>query len=131
PHFVLFGKIDRLDRRADGALEVVDYKSGRLSVTEDEVRDSLALRIYQLLVARQHPGTPVYTGILCLRSGKAASVLRLADELAEVEREVADVVRTLLADEVMAPTPGPQCRDCPYPRICPAGLKWLLTNGAS
>src|SRR4051812_28405126 len=29
--FVLFGKVDRLDRRPDGALEVVDYKSGRRS----------------------------------------------------------------------------------------------------
>src|SRR5262249_3316950 len=67
--FVLFGKIDRLDRCRDGSLEVVDYKTGRLSVTEEEVRDSLAIRIYQLLIAREHPGVPVYAGIYCLRTG--------------------------------------------------------------
>jgi RecB family exonuclease len=123
--FVLFGKVDRLDRRPDGALEVVDYKSGRLSVTEDEVRESLALKIYQLLVARQHPGTPVYTGILCLRSGQSASVLRTDEELDEAEREISAVVRRILRDEEMPPLPGEQCRDCVYPRICPPGRSYL------
>src|SRR5215212_11947353 len=56
PGFALFGKIDRLDRLADGELQVIDYKSGRLTVTEEEVRASPALAIYQLLVARNYPG---------------------------------------------------------------------------
>jgi putative RecB family exonuclease len=126
--FVLFGKIDRLDRRADGALEVVDYKSGRLTVTEAEVRENLALMIYQLLVAREHPGVPVYTGIWCLRTGERARVLRSPEELDAAEGEVVEVVHRLLEDAALEPTPGPQCRGCPYPRICPPGRRWLATH---
>src|SRR4051794_20300905 len=70
--FVLFGKVDRLDRRPDGSLDVIDYKSGRLTVCEEDVRSSLALGIYQLLVAREKPEVPVHASILCLRSGEIA-----------------------------------------------------------
>jgi len=126
--FVLFGKIDRLDRREDGALEVVDYKSGRRTVTEDEVRSSLALTIYQLLIARTNPGVEVYAGILCLRSSEHASILRTEAELAEAEQEIIRIVRTILADPVKAALPGPQCRSCQYPRICPPGRQWLREN---
>jgi RecB family exonuclease len=126
--FVLFGKVDRLDRRPDGALEVVDYKSGRLTVTEEEVRGSLTLAIYQLLVARANPGTPVYTGIFCVRSCQSAAVLRTAEELDAVEREVTEVVRRILRDEEKRALPGRQCRDCAYPRVCPPGRQWLREN---
>jgi putative RecB family exonuclease len=127
--FVLFGKVDRLDRLPDGALEVIDYKSGRRSVTEDEVRESLAMGIYQLLVARENPGTPVRAAILALRTGERASILRTPEELDELERGVREVVHRILADEEMAAIPGNQCRDCVYPRVCPAGRRWLSGIG--
>jgi RecB family exonuclease len=123
--FVLFGKIDRLDRRPDGSLEVVDYKSGRLTVSEEEVRNSLALVIYQLLVARNHPGVEVYAGILCLRTSVYASVHRTAAELDAAEAEIIETVRTILDDSIKAALPGRQCRGCQYPRICPPGRRWL------
>jgi RecB family exonuclease len=126
--FILFGKVDRLDRRPDGSLEVVDYKSGRLTVSEEEVRDSLALAIYQLLVAREYPGTPVHTGIFCVRTCESATVLRTPEELDELEREVSDIVRRILRDEELRALPGPQCRDCVYPRVCPPGRQWLRAN---
>ena len=39
--FVLIGRVDRLDQYPDGTLEIVDYKSGRLNVTEDDVKSDL------------------------------------------------------------------------------------------
>lgn len=129
--FVLFGKIDRLDRRPDGALEVVDYKSGRWEITEAEVRESLPMRVYQLVVARQHPGVPVYSTIVALRSGAIASTLRTASELDDVEREVSETVRAILRDERMLAVPGEQCRDCVYPRVCPPGRNWLRAHPAN
>jgi RecB family exonuclease len=123
--FVLFGKVDRLDRRPDGSLEVIDYKSGRLTVCEEDVRASLALGIYQLLVSRESPDVPVHASILCLRSGEIASTLRGEEELNALEDEVTEIVRTILADGGMAPVPGDQCRGCVYPSVCPAGRRWL------
>lgn len=126
--FVLFGKIDRLDRRPDGALEVIDYKSGRRVYAEDDVRGSLAMTVYQLLVAREHPGVPVYTGIISLRTGDRTFVLRTAEELDAAERDIAALVAEITADTVKAPTPGEQCRTCPYPSACPEGRDWLQRN---
>jgi DNA helicase-2/ATP-dependent DNA helicase PcrA len=120
PGFALFGKIDRLDRLADGELQVIDYKSGRLTVTEEEVRASPALAIYQLLVARRYPGASVSAAILCLRSGEIASVRRSPAELEGVETDVSALVATILAEESFAPTPGPHCKTCSFFRICPA-----------
>jgi RecB family exonuclease len=34
PAFTIFGKIDRLDRLTGGELQVIDYKSGRMTITE-------------------------------------------------------------------------------------------------
>ncbi|MBP2707639.1 PD-(D/E)XK nuclease family protein [Microbispora sp. RL4-1S] len=45
------GRIDRLDRRGD-ELVVVDYKTGRRPLTEDDVRSSLALAIYAIAASR-------------------------------------------------------------------------------
>lgn len=126
--FVLFGKIDRLDRRPDGALEVIDYKSGRRVWSEGDVRASLAMTVYQLLVARENPGVPVWTGVLNLRTGDRAFVLRSPEELDAAEADVRDLARAILTDATKPPLPGAQCRRCPYPKVCPAGLAWLRAN---
>jgi RecB family exonuclease len=120
PDYVLFGKVDRLDRLASGELEVVDYKSGRLEVNEEDVRASLALALYQLVVARHHPETPVRAAIYCLRSGNTASILRGEAELAEIEEGFRITTTRILEETEYAPTPGPHCGECPFHRICPA-----------
>ena len=58
---------------ADGALEIVDYKSGRLGMTEEDVKGALAMSIYQLLVKRTHPDRRVFATIHALRGGVTAS----------------------------------------------------------
>lgn len=126
--FVLFGKVDRLDRRPDGALEVIDYKSGWRTYGEGDVRASLAMTVYQVIVAREHPGVAVYTGILNLRTGDGAFVLRSDEELDAAEREITEQVGVILADAVKAATPGEQCRGCPYPSVCREGRAWLLAH---
>ncbi|MFD1543635.1 RecB family exonuclease [Nonomuraea guangzhouensis] len=45
------GRIDRLDRRGD-ELVVVDYKTGRRPLSQDDARSSLALAIYAIAASR-------------------------------------------------------------------------------
>ncbi|MBI3910075.1 MAG: PD-(D/E)XK nuclease family protein [Armatimonadetes bacterium] len=128
PEFVLFGKIDRLDRLPTGELEVVDYKSGRLAVSEEEVRTSLPLAVYQLLAARTYPSCPVRVAIYCLRTGESASVLRSPQELEAVEAGVCRTALTVLEDDEKEPTPGPACAACPFTRLCPEGRRYLADH---
>lgn len=123
--FVLFGRVDRIDRRPDGGLEVIDYKSGRLTTSEDEVRGSLAMAVYQLLLSRENPGVDVYTKIICLRTGDSAAVLRSREELSLVELEVIELVQQIEADSTKKAAPGEACRRCDFSRVCRAGGHWL------
>lgn len=118
--YILTGKIDRLDRLPGGELEIIDYKSGRREVTEEEVRASLAMAVYQLIVARQRPNTPVLATILCLPTGASATVRRTPEELEGIEREIGAVAARILAETTYAATPGPHCAGCAFQRICPA-----------
>ena len=54
--FVLIGRIDRLDEREDGSLDIVDYKSGRSSVSSEDIATDLAMGCYQLLFRHHYPG---------------------------------------------------------------------------
>lgn len=45
------GRVDRIDRRGD-ELVIVDYKTGRRPLTEDDARSSLALAIYAVASSR-------------------------------------------------------------------------------
>ena len=51
----LSGRVDRIDLRPDGDAEqvvIVDYKTGRRSLTEDDVKSSLALAVYVVAARR-------------------------------------------------------------------------------
>ncbi|MES2464285.1 MAG: PD-(D/E)XK nuclease family protein [Armatimonadota bacterium] len=82
PDVALSGRIDRVDEHHDGALEIVDFKSGRETVSEEDVAGSLALQIYQLLLKRKYPDRRVFATLVALRTGSQAS-----HELVEAEQE--------------------------------------------
>jgi putative RecB family exonuclease len=118
--YSLTGRIDRIDRRADGLLEVVDYKSGSYLPDAEELAEDLAIAIYQLLVARAFESPAVLGTIYNLKLNQGISLLRDEPALAQVADEVDQVFHTLSADTTYIPTPGPACRHCDYARYCPA-----------
>jgi RecB family exonuclease len=130
PRYILTGKLDRLDRLPEGGLEIMDYKSGRHTVSEDEVRGSLAMAVYQLIVSRLYPGVPVLATLLCLPTGERASVQRSAPELDELEQEIHAIAQRILDETAYAPTPGPRCEWCAFRRICPAAWSPEQTTDA-
>ncbi len=86
--FVLMGRLDRVDEHEDGTLEVIDYKSGREAVSEDEVKNDLAMAIYQLLVRDKFPERPVCASIIALRSGAKATATLSDEEAEELKRDL-------------------------------------------
>jgi len=119
--FVLIGRIDRLDARPDGALEIIDYKTGRESVTEAEVAFDLAMGIYQLLVKHKHPDRRVIATIHCLRTGLSASTELQPEALAELERFVREAASKLLAiteDMEIPPVRKDVCDGCQFFTLC-------------
>ncbi|HEV2471987.1 MAG TPA: PD-(D/E)XK nuclease family protein, partial [Chthonomonadales bacterium] len=76
--FVLAGRVDRIDRHPDGLLEIIDYKSGRMEVTPEEIAADLAMSCYQLILRRLFPAQQVTATIYCLRNG-ATATYRMSD----------------------------------------------------
>ncbi len=130
PALALSGRVDRLDDR-DGALVVVDYKTGRRPLSVADVRGSLALALYAVVATRtfRRPCdrvelhhiptgevhawqyTPESIERAVARSEQIAAEIRSATELAAGDPET----------DAFAPRPGPGCGWCSLRAHCPAG----------
>ena len=125
--FILAGRLDRLDEHPDGALEIIDYKSGRLSATEEEVRNDLAMSIYQFIVRRLNPGRRVFGSIYCLAGGVKASAELSEEELSEVDEGTRRVASAIIGAEEYRPRRWEGCEECDFYRIC-AKQPWFRSE---
>ena len=120
--FVLTGRIDRIDEHLDdGALEIVDYKSGRLGVTQEDVKSALAMSVYQLLAKRNNPDRRVYATIHALRGGVTASAAYSEDEMRTLEEDLRGLGLEILEKdfEAVRPIPLPDvCPHCDFLSLC-------------
>lgn len=121
--FVLTGRVDRIVLYPDtNELEIVDYKSGRETVTSDDVRNALAMSTYQLLVRRTWPEyNNVVATIYALRGNTSASVSLSDDELLTLESTVSNIGNEIISTEFqdLRPTFMPEmCPACDFYRVC-------------
>lgn len=126
------GRVDRVDDRGD-ELVVVDYKTGRTALTEDDARGSLALALYAIACARTFRKRCTKVELHHLPTGKVvawehteetrARHLRRAEAIA---REASSAQQALAeGDEegdLFPPRPGSLCGWCDFARHCPEGL---------
>jgi putative RecB family exonuclease len=118
--FVLIGRIDRVDEGEDGSLEIVDYKTGRSTIDEAEVRDDLAMCCYQLLLKKKYPDREVKATILAVRTGESASYSLSSDELDEFEASLLQLGNQIIFDEYedKFPSGKPLCLRCDFLPLC-------------
>jgi putative RecB family exonuclease len=136
---VLSGRIDRLDERrgqgGDRELAVVDYKTGRRPLTQDDARTSLPLALYALAAGRMfhavcrrvelhHLPTASTLGWEHSDEGIARQVGRaesIAAECADADERFRGGLAAAEVDGVFPPRPGPACGWCDYRQLCPEG----------
>jgi len=118
--FVLIGRLDRVDQYDDGTLEVVDYKSGRDDVTEENVAADIAMCCYQLLLRKKYPLLPVRARILALRSSQSATHAMSDLEFEEFERDIALLARMILSENFYErkAVRKPICGHCDFLPAC-------------
>jgi putative RecB family exonuclease len=120
PDIALSGRIDRVDEHHDGSLEIVDYKSGITSVTEEDVAKSLAMSIYQLLLKNQMPDRKVFATLVALRTGQRASwelTTEQRDDLKADALETAEELRNKDWENVL-PVVNDHCPYCDFLPYC-------------
>lgn len=138
--FVVEGRIDRLDGDvhdpSGNAVIVIDYKTGTLIPSEDDVRGSSALAMYAIMVNRALGRPCTEVALHHIPSGEVITWEHTSESLArQVERMgaiAADIRRAEdtwesiehdqdALDGIFPPRPGPLCGFCDFWDACAVG----------
>jgi RecB family exonuclease len=125
------GRLDRLDDR-DGELVVVDYKTGRAKLTDDDARTSLPMALYAVAAAGmfRRPCTRVElhhlpTGEVLAHEHTHATLQRKVAEAesiaVDLRRADADYAEKGVESPLFAPRVSPICAWCDFRAHCPEG----------
>jgi len=119
------GRADLIRRGEDGALEIVDFKTGDVTGRDGEVRRAYALQIqaYALMVREREPETPIR---LFLDNGSETAVPADPQSLAVARDSILNIAARLPARASVSADslaePGPECAGCSIRPSCPSYL---------
>ena len=118
PH-QLRGRVDRVDRLAEGGYELIDYKTGQPK-SEDELADDLQLALYRLGAREAWSLDAAAQSYYYVLDDRKVAVQGAPDDLERVERSVLEVAEGIMGQD-FEPRPSPEiCSWCDYRLICPA-----------
>ena len=119
---LLRGFVDRVDVAADGAVRVIDYKTGRSPGVGFEARALFQMRFYALVIWRARGVVPTLLQLLYLGDGQVVSYRPDEDDLRATERVVQAVWEAISEAHRTGewlPSPGAPCRWCSFQEHCP------------
>jgi len=122
PTLTIGGKIDRIDTLSDGALEIIDYKTGQAPKSRDVAKDE-QLTVYALSASSggmfHTPPKKVIVSFYFFEGQEKISGTRTKEELDNARIDIAQKVRSMEESD-FAPTPGRHCDFCEFRLLCEA-----------
>lgn len=119
---VLRGYVDRLDEAPDGALRVVDYKSGKAPGAGWESRPMFQMKFYALALWKLHGRIPRLLQLIYLGSGEVLRYEPDEADLRATERKVralwTAIERAVTTGDWRA-KPSRLCDWCSFQALCP------------
>ena len=119
---LLRGVVDRMDVAPDGAIRIVDYKSGASPRPGYGQQAEFQMRFYALLVERLQGRRPALLQLLYLKDGVVKEMVPLDADLATVEHRIrtvwGEIERAALAGR-FSPHKSRLCAWCSFQALCP------------
>ncbi len=119
---LLRGFVDRLDVAPDGALRVVDYKSGRAPSEGWEAKALFQMKFYALVLWRTRGVVPAMLQLVYLGSGELVRYVPDEGDLRATERKVEAIWKAIARateDRDWRPHRSRLCDWCSFKAICP------------
>jgi putative RecB family exonuclease len=119
----LRGYIDRLDIAPDGAMRVVDYKTGRAPHINFEQKALFQMRFYALALWRLHGVVPRLLQLMYLNDGQVVRYEPDESDLLAMERKLvalSDAIERVTVSGDWRPRPSKLCDWCAHRSRCPA-----------
>jgi ATP-dependent DNA helicase UvrD/PcrA len=124
----LYGVIDRIDRHADGSIEITDYKTGRprrqADVDVDEQLSAYALAMAMGAVPDPESRQPLPAAsrltLYFTETDQALSTTRSPEQLDAFRQTVLDKARRIRSGDFTATPDQWRCGRCDYRLICPS-----------
>jgi len=119
---LLRGVVDRIDVAPDGAMRIVDYKTGRSPSVGFEAKAMFQLRFYALVLWRIRGVLPRVLQLVYLGDGQVLRYEPDEADLRATERKVEAVwaaIRTAQETGEWLPSPSGLCGWCPHQALCP------------
>ncbi len=122
PPVIVSGTIDRIDRLADGGIEVIDYKTGRMTSQKDP-GVNLQLSIYALACRDALGlGRPEKVTLYFTESSLRMSATRSDAELDAARADIVARAARIRSGDFAATPSKATCERCDYAAICPSRL---------
>jgi superfamily I DNA/RNA helicase/RecB family exonuclease len=123
------GRIDRLERDAQGRLVVVDVKTAKSPVSKDDAQQHAQLGLYQLAVAagalpdgdQPGGGRLVYVGKPSVSGATEREQTALGPEDVAARHDAVRAAAAATAGPTFPARVNDSCTHCPMRRTCPAG----------
>ncbi len=119
---LLRGYVDRLDIAPDGALRIVDYKTGRSPGEAYEAKALFQLKFYALVLWRQRGVVPAMLQLIYLGNGEILRYRPDEQDLLATERKIEAIwlaIEQARASSDWQPRRSPLCGWCAHQSICP------------
>jgi putative RecB family exonuclease len=120
---LLRGFVDRVDIAPDGAIRVVDYKTGRSPGEMFEGKALFQMKFYALVLWRTRGVLPSMLQLVYLGNGEMVRYVPDEHDLRATERKIEAVWQAIRRAEESGdwqPSPSKLCAWCAHQAICPA-----------
>ena len=121
--FSIRGFIDRVDKSADGAIRVVDYKTGKAPGDKYAEKAMFQMRFYALAWWRMTQTVPKMLQLMYLGDGKFLRYEPSEHDLRKTEMKILAIraaINSSAQNLSFEPSPSKLCNWCSYKSLCPA-----------